>query len=525
MISTMYHKSVRPMRLVLLVLSFAGIGGNILAQNPILPGDHPDPTIVRIGNTYWTASTSGDWAPEFPLYRSTDLHHWTAAGTVFPQTPEWASGSFWAPEMVSDQGRVLVYYVARKWGGPLCVAVATAAHAEGPYTDHGPILCQPDGSIDPSFVRDEHGQPFLIWKEDGNSKNRLTPIWAQTLTGDLLHLTGEKTQLLVNDPASWEGGVVEGPYIFRHAGRFYLFYAGNSCCGAACHYAEGVARASHLFGPWEKDPANPIIRPNAAWKCPGHGTAVETASGKDYFLYHAYPVAGTFYLGRESVLDAISWGSNGWPTINEGQGPSGGVLPGQAVAVQRQLVDEFRQPVLDPEWRWPIGHAPIFHTGDGRLTLEAATDDSPVFLGRALMASAGLATVGVDTSGGAEGGLGLIGGAKSELVLMKHGTSLELLHVTSNAREILWQTDIGTTSAVWLRVGSTGNGRVTFSYSLDGKHWQTAKAEVSLAGLPAWDQGLRVGLVSAGAKGTSASFVHFSFDRFSPNHFLLNAKN
>jgi xylan 1,4-beta-xylosidase len=517
MISTKYGKSVRPIRLVLLVLSLAAIGGHMLAQNPILPGDHPDPTIMRIGNTYWTASTSGDWAPEFPLYRSVDLHHWTAAGTVFPHTPEWASGSFWAPEMVSDQGRVLVYYVARKWGGPLCVAVATATRAEGPYTDHGPILCQRDGSIDPSFARDEHGQPFLIWKEDGNSENKLTPIWAQPLTGDLLHLTGEKTQLLVNDPESWEGGVVEGPYIFRHAGRFYLFYAGNSCCGAACHYAEGVARANHLFGPWEKDPANPIIRPNAAWKCPGHGTAVETVSGEDYFLYHAYPAAGTFYLGRESVLDAISWGSNGWPTINQGHGPSGGVLAGKAVAVQRPLVDEFRQPVLDPEWRWPIGHAPIFHSGDGRLTLEAATDDSPVFLGRALTASAGLATVGVDTSGGAEAGLGLIGGAKSELVLMKHGTSLELWHATSNAREMLWQTDIGRTSTVWLRVGSTGNAQVTFSYSLDGKHWQRAKAGVSLAGLPAWDQGLRVGLVSKGAKGTSASFVHFSLRGFLPN--------
>jgi xylan 1,4-beta-xylosidase len=56
--------------------------------NPILPGDHPDPTLVRIGNTYWMASTSGDWAPEFPLYRSTDLRHWTATGAVFPQTPE-----------------------------------------------------------------------------------------------------------------------------------------------------------------------------------------------------------------------------------------------------------------------------------------------------------------------------------------------------------------------------------------------------------------------------------------------------
>jgi xylan 1,4-beta-xylosidase len=523
MIARKYGKSVRLMCLVLLVPTLAS-GGRALAQNPILPGDHPDPTIVRIGNTYWTASTSGDWAPEFPLYHSTDLHHWTAAGAVFPQTPEWASGNFWAPEMVSDQGRVLVYYVARKRDGPLCVAVATAAHAEGPYTDHGPLLCQPDGSIDPSFVRDEHGQPFLIWKEDGNSENKLTPIWAQPLTSDLLHLTGDKTQLLVNDPESWEGGVVEGPYIFRHAGRFYLFYAGNACCGAACHYAEGVARANHLFGPWEKDPANPIIRPNAAWKCPGHGTAVETASGKNYFLYHAYPATGTVYLGRESVLDAISWGSDGWPTINEGHGPSGGVLPGEAAAVQRPLVDEFRQRMLDPEWKWPIGRAPVFHVGDGRLTLQAAADDAPVFLGRTLMASAGVATVSVDTSGGAEGGLGLIGGAKSELVLMKRGTSLELLHATSKAREVLWQTDIGRASAVWLRVSSAGNAEATFSYSLDGKQWQTAKAGVSLAGLPAWDQGLRVGLVIDGAKSTSASFTHFSLYPFLPDHLPL-AKN
>jgi len=324
--------SITPRRLFVLplLLLLAAAGGCIFAQsaieNPILPGDHPDPTIVRIGDTYWTASTSGDWAPEFPLYRSTDLRHWTAAGAVFPQTPGWATGSFWAPEMVSDGGRVLVYYVGRKRGGPLCVAVATASRAEGPYTDHGPILCQPDGSIDPSFARDEHGQPFLIWKEDGNSERKPTPIWAQPLTGDLVHLTGSKTQLLVNDPASWEGGVVEGPYIFRHAGRFYLFYAGNSCCGVACHYAEGGARADRLLGPWEKDPANPIIGANAAWKCPGHGTAVETPAGRDYLLYHAYPAAGTVTMGRESVLDEINWSPDGWPVINAGHGPSGGMV-------------------------------------------------------------------------------------------------------------------------------------------------------------------------------------------------------
>lgn len=496
----------------LLLLFLATISVRTVAQNPVLPGDHPDPTVVRIGNTYWTASTSGDWAPEFPLYHSIDLRHWTAAGAVFPQTPEWVSGSFWAPEMVFDQGRVLVYYVGRKRGGPLCVAVATAARAQGPYIDHGPIMCQPDGSIDPSFVRDEHGQPFLIWKEDGNSEGNLTPIWAQPLTSDLLHVTGSKTQLIVNDPASWEGGVVEGPYIFRHARRFYLFYAGNACCGSACHYAEGVARADRLFGPWEKDPANPIIRSNTAWKCPGHGTAVGTPSGKDYFLYHAYPAAGTVYLGRESVIDVIDWTPDGWLTINEGHGPSGGVMPGDAAAAQKPFIDDFRHPLLDPEWKWPIGRVPIFHVGDGRLVLKASVDEAPVFLGRSLMASAYVATVGVDTSVDAEGGLGLIGNAESGLVLSAHGKHLELSRVTSKAREALWRTELGSAAVVWLRVSSAGNAEVTFSYSPDQRQWMIAKTAISLAGLPPWDQGLRVGLVNNGPKGTQMSFVHFSLD-------------
>jgi xylan 1,4-beta-xylosidase len=507
-----------PRRLLLpLLLALTASGGHASAQsaiaNPILPGDHPDPTIVRIGHTYWTTSTSGDWAPEFPLYHSTDLRHWTAAGAVFPQTPEWASGSFWAPEMVVDGGRVLVYYVGRKHDGPLCVAVATAARAEGPYTDHGPILCQPDGSIDPSFVHDEHGQPFLIWKEDGNSEGKPTPIWAQPLSSDLVHLTGDKMQLLVNDPAGWEGGVVEGPYIFRHAGRFYLFYAGNACCGTACNYAEGVARADHLFGPWEKDPANPIIRPNAAWKCPGHGTAVETPKGKDYFLYHAYPAAGTVYMGRESVLDEIAWSSDGWPVVNAGQGPSGNPS-NLAASTRTSFIDDFQKSFLDPEWKWPIRHAPVFRVGKGRLILDAPKDEAAVFLARSLMSSAYVATVGVD----AGGGLGLIGNARNEIVLANHEGHLELSRDTNSGSQVLWQADVPSASVIWLRVSSSGHAEANFSYSLDRQHWTNAGPAVSLAGLPPWDQGLRIGLVSKGSPGTRASFLHFSLDSGPPAH-------
>jgi xylan 1,4-beta-xylosidase len=494
------------LRRLLLLLLLAAVGSPLRAQNPILPGDHPDPTIVRIGNTYWTASTSGDWAPEFPLYRSTDLRHWTAAGAVFPQTPEWATGSFWAPEMVADNGRVLVYYVGRKRGGPLCVAVATASRPEGPYTDHGPILCQPDGSIDPSFIRDEHGEPFLIWKEDGNSERKPTPIWAQPLTSDLIHLTGSKTQLLVNDPAGWEGGVVEGPYIFHHAGRFYLFYAGNACCGIACKYAEGVARADHLFGPWEKDPANPIIPPNASWKCPGHGTAVEAPAGKDYFLYHAYPAAGTVYMGRESVLDEINWNPDGWPVINNGHGPSG--APTDRAA--EQIIDDFRKPFLDPEWKWPIRHAPVFQVSDGHLTLDASTNESPIFIARSPTSASYVATVAVEAKGSGEGGLGLIGNARNGLLLARRGGKLELSRTQNAVIEVLWQADVAQSPVVWLRVRSAGHAESSFSYSLDRENWTPAGPAINLAGLPPWDQGLRIALVSGGASGTSANFEHFS---------------
>src|ERR1035437_9408321 len=52
--------------------------------NPILPGDHPDPTLVRIGKTYWMAPKPGAWAPEFPLKRPTDLPPSPAPGSALP---------------------------------------------------------------------------------------------------------------------------------------------------------------------------------------------------------------------------------------------------------------------------------------------------------------------------------------------------------------------------------------------------------------------------------------------------------
>ena len=94
---------------------------------------------------------------------------------------------------------------------------------------------------------------------------------------------------------------MEGPFVLRHGDWFYLFYSGNGCCGVNCDYALGVARARTLFGPWEKDPSNPILAGNETWKCPGHGSIVQDERGRYFFLYHACLNAWAHPISRLSV--------------------------------------------------------------------------------------------------------------------------------------------------------------------------------------------------------------------------------
>lgn len=291
-------------------------------QNPIVDEDFPDPSAVRVDGAYWATSTSTARAPGFPLLRSTDLLHWEQAGTVLPGPPAWASDSLWAPELVVEPTGVRVYYTARRRNGPLCVAVVSAPAPAGPYTDHGPLVCQAAGSIDPTFVRDTSGVPYLVWKEDGNAVGRPSRIWIRRLRADGLGVIGPQRELLRNR-SRWEGSVVEAPEIVAHRGRLYLFYSGNSYGPAtSCRYAEGVARSRSMFGPWQRDPHNPILRSNRTWRCPGHATAVSDGAGRVFLLYHAYRPGADPFAPRLLLMDAVSWGRDGWPAVNGGRGPS-----------------------------------------------------------------------------------------------------------------------------------------------------------------------------------------------------------
>jgi beta-xylosidase len=497
----------------------------VFYQNPVIVGDHPDPSIIRVGKDFWATCTSSEWGPQFPLLHSTDLVNWELTGSVFPHRPAWAVGNFWAPEISEFKGRYAVYYVGRKRGGPLTVAVATADKPGGPYIDRGPLVGQDDGSIDPAPATDENGVRYLIWKEDGNSRGQPTPIWAQSLNDDGTKLAGEPHELIRNDAASWEGGVVEGPFILRRNGWFYLFYSGNGCCGTGCSYALGVARAHSLLGPWEKNPANPILAGNETWKCPGHGSIVQDAQGRYWFLYHAYSTGGSVFTGREGMLDEVKFGPDNWPTINNGNGPSTtAVSPFGAVQLKTgaSYSDDFTGDELQKGWQWPQGREPLHRLDHGRLLLGVngqGTNFLAATLARPTTTADYVATTIIETrllKPGSTAGLCALGDSENAMGAVFCDGSI-----------ITWRRDKGETRQLarqpapdapklYLKLTARHGYHFQLAVSADGEKWMPCGDSADAKDLPPWDRSVRVALTVGGAAGAEGTFDSFSIKLLEP---------
>lgn len=300
---------------------YSGCGG--LYQNPVLPVDCADPGVIFDGGRYVATCTSGGAANAFPLRTSPDLVHWTNAGSIFPSArkPTWATGDFWAPEIHKVGTQYIAYFTARHSDGKLSIGAATAASPTGPFTDLGRPLVHDTamGMIDATLMTDTAGGRYLVWKADGNAVGQKTPIYGQALSADGLSLVGTRQQLITNDK-TWEGGVVEAPWVVARDGYYYLFYSGNAYYNAT--YAIGVARATSPLGPYTKASA-PILKSVTGWEGPGHGSVVNTAAGSSVMVYHAWNAGHT---ARVMLVDAILW-RNGWPAMPEAPSVSSRPMP------------------------------------------------------------------------------------------------------------------------------------------------------------------------------------------------------
>jgi xylan 1,4-beta-xylosidase len=475
----------------------------VKAQRLVLPGDHPDPSVIKVGNTYWASSTTSNWFPSFPLMTSTDLVHWKQHGYIFNKKPDWADFYFWAPELSYDNGKVYVYYAAHRKNGNLSVGAAVANKPEGPYTDLGPLVSQPDGSIDAFAMRDEHGLLFLIWKEDANSVNKPTSIWAQRMKEDRTGLIGEKKELFRND-VNWEGNLVEGVSLIKHNGYFYAIYAAAGCCGINCTYAVGVARSKNLLGPWEKYNQNPIMKGNDVWVCPGHGTPIER-NGHYYLLHHAYEKSTAPFTGRQGILSEFRFTKDNWiEFIKE-------PLSAKANA-GHSFIDDFTTATLQQQWQWSIFQNMKYSIKNHQLQLNALPGGS--YIGQNIFSGNYEATVQLIThTSTAMGGLGVIGDDQNYIAIASTSDSVFLLQVREGKIVRTEGRHIKSTGKITLKVSVRESKNLVFYYSADSKPFKLLNTKAVDAGfLPPWDRAVRVGLISIGDAANYSSFRHFVFN-------------
>jgi beta-xylosidase len=454
------------------------------------------------------------------LMHSRDLVNWTQVGAVFAAPPAWAGGSFWAPEISEYKGKFFVFYTGRKKGGHLCVASAVATSPSGPYRDNGPLVCQQDGSIDPFPTVDEQGQRYLIWKEDGNSRGEPTVLWAQRLSEDGTRLLGEPKEILRNNPASWENGVVEGPYVLRRGGYFYLFYSGSACCGLRCSYGLGVARSRQLLGPYEKYQQNPLISANEAWKCPGHGSIVTDKQGRTYLLYHAYSSKTFIYTGREAVLDEVKWTSSGWPVINGSKGVSSKAdSPMGAVQhADRVFADQFDRNDIRLEWQWPQKRRPVVKCSkenNGELSLVPGQQHGDDILGAVLAKAevsseyvASTAVVVGSLRRGEQAGLAAFGDDRNAIGISALANAVQLWERHNGKHTILANSTVSGTSEVLLRMAVKNGQELRFFYSVNGSTWKGIGNRIEGRFLAPWDRSIRVALFTGGAGPVPARFSY-----------------
>jgi Glycosyl hydrolases family 43 len=260
---------------------------NAEGSTAVYPFDFSDPSLLRVGHTYYAYSTNNA-AGEIQVITSRDLHQWTLVGNALPRLPRWAtSGSTWAPAVVPLGGQYVAYYTVRDAAsGAQCLSVAMARAPAGPFVDTSPwpLVCQRElnGSIDPRPFVDAGGRPYLLWSSPGGRLPAI--IWSQPLAPDGRGLVGSPSVLLHADRA-WEKGVVEAPSLVSSDGMLVLFYAGNRW--STPDYAIGEARCASPSGPCLKR-GDPVFASHDAIVGPGSPDFVTAANGDLWMAFAAY---------------------------------------------------------------------------------------------------------------------------------------------------------------------------------------------------------------------------------------------
>ena len=309
-----------------------------MIRNPILPGFNPDPSIVRVGDDYYIATSTFEWFPGVQIHHSRDLVHWRLLTRPLTRASQLNligdpdSCGVWAPCLTYADGLFWLIYTDVKRYGRTTVGSAAGASLrdfhnylvtcptiDGAWSD--PVYLNSSG-FDPSLFHDSDGKKYLLnqlW-DFRPGKNRFNGIVLQEYSVADRRLIGRRENIFAGTAL----GLTEAPHLYRRDGYYYLLTAEG---GTAWGHAVTMARSRSLAGPYELRPDGPILtsrhRPDVELQRAGHADLVDTPHGETYLVFlcgRPLRNRGRCTLGRETAIQPMTWGADGWLRTTDGQG-------------------------------------------------------------------------------------------------------------------------------------------------------------------------------------------------------------
>lgn len=383
------------------IVFFLSSFGQEKFSNPIIRGGYPDPSICKVGDTFYLVNSSFEYFPGLPIHKSKDLINWELIGYGLDRKSQVSSkvnlidvqsnGGIHAPTIRYHDGvfyiiTTNVYFDVDKQKADMINFIITADDPSGPWSDPIHILGAP--GIDPDLFFDDDGRVWYVGNQMPKNPNfnGEGEIWLQELDLNEFKLIGERHLL-------WRGACggdwAEGPHMYKKDGRYYLLIAEG---GTSFNHAVMVALSDNIEGPYISNPRNPIITSRHLsydnWvNSTGHGDVIELDDGRSYMVLLGIrnEIARGSNMGRETFLVPINWEREPfewketkylWPVVAAETGKieriNEVVFSGSIQNEDTSFEDKFESNNLDLKWnfrRYPIENIYHLDKSESRLNL------------------------------------------------------------------------------------------------------------------------------------------------------------
>lgn len=305
-------------------------------KNPILRGFNPDPSIIRVKDDYYIATSTFEWWPGVQIHHSKDLIHWELLTHPLNRLSQLdlrgvgASQGIWAPCLTYfDNTYFLVYTVVNSFYCNMYDTnnyLVTAFDIMGPWSDPIPLN---NFGFDPSLFHDDDGKKYMVSMV---TDHRVPKKYVGRLT--LQEYSHEEKKMIgeVKEIYKASNIFLEGPHVFKRGEYYYLFTADT---GTGEGHGQSIQRSKSVWGPYEWFEGNSILtaRDNSELllQKSGHCDLVETQNGEWYAVHlcgralenrnpEEVRFAGCrrYTLGRETAIQKVKWTEDNWLVLDNG---------------------------------------------------------------------------------------------------------------------------------------------------------------------------------------------------------------